>query len=111
MTTKNYIPDLLERIRKTESGATLKNYVPVHYETGFQYSKTENGNDNATRDIKTAAAMIESFRGTCGVWYEGGYFYIETSYHEMNRENAIAEARKYHQLSVYDWKNDNYINL
>jgi hypothetical protein len=111
MTTKNYIPDLLERIRKTESGATLKNYVPVHYESGYQYSKTENGADNATRDIKAAAAMIESLRGTCGVWYDGGVFYIETSYHENDYSKAIETARKYHQLSVYDWKNDAYIKL
>lgn len=105
------IIDLLETIRAEKSGSTLCNYEPVHYAAGFQYSKTENGSGNSTADIMTAAAMIESFRGTCGIWYEGGYFYIETSYHELNREKAIAEARKYHQLSVYDWKNDSYINL
>lgn len=100
---------MLESIAATNSGATLENYLPIHHDAGYQYSTTENGSGNSTDDIETAAAMIDRLKGTCGVWYDNGIFYVETSYHAATLENAMNAAKKARQLTIYDWKNDTYI--
>lgn len=101
--------EMLTSIAANSSGATLENYLPIHHENGYQYSTTENGSGNSTTDINAAAAMIDSLHGTCGVWYDNGIFYIETSYHAATLESAMNAAKKAKQLSIYDWKNDSYI--
>lgn len=101
----------LERIKQHESGATLENYISAHYSAGYQFSTTENGNTNTTDSIETAAAMIEKLKGNCGIWFYKNNFYIETSYHSNSLIKAGLMAWKYKQLSIYDWKNDKYIQI
>ena len=55
--------------------------------------------------------MVEAFAGSCGIWYDDGLFYIETSYWIQNRESAVKIAKHYNQKSIYDWKNDSYITI
>lgn len=109
--TKNNMIELLENIQKRESGATLHDYTPAHYTSGYQVSKTENGSTNMAADIKTAYAMVESLQGNAGIWYSNGMFYIETSYHIASLDDALAIGREYHQLTIYDWQHDSYINV
>lgn len=101
----------LERIAKTNSGATLENYISTHYTTGYQFSITENSETNKTDSIKKAAEMIQSLKGSCGVWYYEKHFYIETSYHTNSIIKAGIEAWKHKQISIYDWKRDAYIQV
>jgi len=105
------IISILESARRNNSGATLKNWETVKYPAGFQYSKTENGETNVTADIREAAAMVEALKGTCGIWFDKGLFYIETSFWTSSRDFAVNVGKMYHQKSVYDWENDTYINL
>jgi len=105
------IISILESARRNNSGATLKNWEPVKYPAGFQYSKTENGETNVTADIQEAAAMVKALKGTCGVWFDKGLFYIETSYWTSSRQFAVNVGKMFHQKSIYDWANDTYIEL
>lgn len=105
------IGKLLENIQKHESGATLQNYISAHYAHGYQYSRTPNTGTNTAATVKEAMAIIQNLRGSCGIWYHAGLFYIETSYHTYSLIEAVLEARKHHQISIYDWARDAYINL
>lgn len=108
---KNSLYQTLERIQARQSGATLHKYESVHYSSGYQFSRTANSETNTAPDIKTAAALVESLGGSCGIWYYGGLFYIETSYHTDSLISAGLEAWKHDQISVYDWANDSYIQI
>ena len=110
MNKKTLIKEL-QRIKKENSGLTLKDYKSIHYETGFQYSKTENGSTNTCVSVGMACAMVQSFNGTCGIWYDNGLFYIETSYHTEDLHEAYIMARKYHQKSIYAWLTDSYLTI
>lgn len=112
--TKNSFTALietLERIKKYESGATLENYISAHYTTGYQYSITRNNDTNTAETVKKAAEMIQALKGNCGIWYHNKKFYIETSYHTNSILTAGLNAWNHDQLSIYDWKNDKYINI
>ena len=98
-------------IAKNETGFTWKNYSPVSYETGYQYSITPNSSANNTSDVSAAAAMVEQLNGTCGVWFYNGRWYVETSLYSKDLQTALKEAKAAEQLTIYDWKNDDYINV
>lgn len=44
-----------------------------------------------------------------GLWVENGYTYIENSVHVDSLDLALSLARKYNQLSIWDWKNSKCI--
>lgn len=44
-----------------------------------------------------------------GLWVENGYTYIDNSIHVDSLELAVSLARKYNQLSIWDWKNSKCI--
>ena len=111
MLKKDYVLNELNRIKAENSGFTWQDGAPVHYDGGYQYSKTINSEQNSTTDINKAAALIESYGGTCGAWYDGKKFYIETSYHENNLFQAMKNAGAALQLTIYDWKNDSYMKV
>ena len=108
---KKQLLEQLERVQAENSGLTLVNYRAVRYEDGFQYSKTENGSTNTCTSAGMALAMIQSFNGTCGVWYDAGLFYVETSYHTEDLYEAYKMAVKYHQKSIYAWLTDSYLTI
>lgn len=108
---KNELKELLKQIKEDQSGATLHDYREMKYLSGFQYSKTENSETNTAADIETALRIIDSLKGSCGIWFYENLFYIETSYHTQSLETALHEAKKHNQISVYDWKKDSYINV
>ncbi len=103
--------NMLIDIQHNNSGATLENYMPAKYETGYQYSITPNNAGNMYTDAAAAAVRISELKGSCGIWFSNGYFYIETSYHAESLEQAMTEAKAADQLTIYDWKNDSYINV
>ena len=105
-----FIFEILKTARE-RGGATLENYCYADYTSGYQVSKTENGRANMTCDWKEAIEMIKALSGNCGIWYDGGFWYIETSYHMYSLTEAYNTAMKYNQISIYDWANDSYIYL
>lgn len=99
------IVEMLERVRDKDGGATLVAGKPIHASTGYQYSKTPNTETNSTKSISRAVIMIRKMEGNCGIWYNSGKFYIETSYWTPDLNEALEMGRKYGQLAVYDWEN------
>ena len=109
--TYDMIYNVLTNARNNASGATLEDFQPVHYSAGFQYSTTPNSAENMTPDIEEAVEMVAALGGNCGVWYDGGFFYVETSFRAADVETALMWAAMYDQRSIYDWKRDAYIDV
>ena len=89
---------MLEQIMalKDSDGLTLKKYTAVSYKTGWQVADTG-------VECKTAAEAvqaIESYNGTCGVWYENGVYYIDHSFRVKTKKEALEIGHKYNQISV-----------
>jgi hypothetical protein len=106
---KRKMIQLLKQIKKENSGATLSNYKPIKHPFGYQYSVTENTEENATADIYKAYEMIQALKGNCGIWYDGGLFYVEESYHTDSFNDAMRLACEHNQKTIYDWRHDRYI--
>ena len=109
--TKKELCVLLENIRANESGSTLKKYMPVHYSSGYQFSTTRNSETNMAETVTDAVKMIETLKGNCGVWFYDGLFYVESSDYTESYEIAVRTAYIFDQISIYDWKNDAYIDV
>ena len=84
---------------KENDGATLENYRPVTYKTGYQVGIT----GIETTDINAAYAAIKQYNGTCGVWYAGGVYYIDYSIMIEDEKTAIETGRKHNQISILKW--------
>lgn len=84
---------------KENDGATLENYRPVTYKTGYQVGIT----GIETKDINAAYAAIEQYQGTCGVWYADGVYYIDYSIMIEDEKTAIETGRKHNQISILKW--------
>ena len=106
---KQKMIQLLKQIRKENSGATLSNYKKIKYPFGYQYSITENTEENATANIYKAYEMIQALKGNCGIWYDGGLFYVEESYRAESFNDAMRLACEHNQKTIYDWRHDRYI--
>lgn len=46
-----------------------------------------------------------------GLWYNGERLFIEPSYFIADRQEALRIGGLHNQESIYDWKNDDFINL
>ena len=83
----------------------ISNYKPIEYESGYQVTFCQIGdNYNAKEyDEKVNEFLSSSSDGRTSA----GKFEStpEISFHVASREQAIALAKKYNQISVWDWKN------
>ena len=105
------IAEILERVRDKDGGATLVSGSPIHATSGYQYSKTPNTETNSTESLEKAVVMVQVMDGNCGIWYNDGKFYIETSYWTEDLDEALEMGRKYGQMAIYDWKNQRDIKV
>lgn len=85
-----------------DDGMTLQNYSAVSYDTGYQVAT----HGYETSDPAAAMKIIDKLSGNCGVWYSGGVYYIDMSYHVLDYDDAIETGILNNQQSVYDWKNN-----
>lgn len=85
---------------KNNDGATLKGGKLITYKTGWQVA-TEG---METKSVDEAAAMIETYGGTCGVWYSEGIYYIDKSHRVKTKREAMMIGRACNQISVLNWK-------
>lgn len=84
---------------QNNGGLTLKAYKAVTYKTGYQVA--DYGIEAAS--IEAAVAAIDSYNGSCGVWYSEGIYYIDHSFRVATKREAFAIGRKYNQISVLKW--------
>jgi len=85
---------------KENDGMTLKNGEMITYKSGWQVA-TEGVECVSPKDAMRA---IKQYKGTCGVWYSGGIYYIDKSRRVNTRREAMEIGRKCNQISVLRWR-------
>ena len=92
----------IRSIRKLQEndGLTLKNGQRITYKTGWQVA-TEG---IETRDAREAMQAIKAYKGTCGVWYSEGIYYIDKSKRVSTKREALQIGRKCNQISILNWR-------
>ena len=85
---------------QNDDGMTLKNGRPVNFKSGYQVA-TEGVE---TRDAAEAFdAIMNTYNGTCGVWYSGGVYYVDKSRRIKTLRDALNVGRKHNQISILKW--------
>ena len=92
----------IRSIRKLQEndGLTLKNGKCITYKTGWQVA-TEG---IETRDAHEAMQAIKAYKGTCGVWYSEGIYYIDKSKRVSTKREALQIGRECNQISILNWR-------
>jgi len=91
----------IRSIRKLQEndGLTLKNGQRITYKTGWQVA-TEG---IETRDAREAMQAIKAYKGTCGVWYSEGIYYIDKSFRVSTKREALRIGKEHNQISILNW--------
>ena len=97
--TKTDIYNMLKGL-KEDDGATLLDWMPVQYKTGYQVA-TRGAEFKSAR--KAAEYMHKEGGGDFGIWYSKGVYYIDESYHIDDIQTAMAIGRACNQQSILDW--------
>ena len=82
-------------------GLTLKNGKPISYKSGWQVA-TEG---IETTDINEAMKAIRSYKGSCGIWFADGIWYIDKSKRVNTKHEAMTIGRACNQISILKWSN------
>lgn len=92
----------IRSIRKLQEndGLTLKNGKCITYKTGWQVA-TEG---IETRDAHEAMQAIKAYKGTCGIWYSEGIYYIDKSKRVSTKREALRIGRECNQISILNWR-------
>ena len=92
---------MLEAIKalKNNDGLTLKDYKAIMYKTGYQVA--DYGVEATTAEA--ALEAIKEMNGNCGIWYSDGVYYVDHSYRVKTKKQALADGKKYNQISVLKW--------
>ena len=92
----------IRTLRKIENGGglTLKNGHPIQYKSGWQVAT----HGFQTTDIYAAMALIKTYGGTCGIWFENGVWYIDKSQRVNTKKKAVEIGIQYRQLSILRWQ-------
>lgn len=98
---KGVFNPMLEMIKAlvNNGGLTLKRGKAVNYSTGYQVA--DEGVEATTAEGCVKA--IEAFRGTCGVWYSEGVYYIDHSFRVKTKSEALAIGRAHNQQTILKW--------
>jgi len=92
----------IRTIRKLQEndGLTLKAGKPIVYKSGWQVA-TEGMECKTAREAINA---VKVYKGTCGVWYAGGIYYIDKSHRVSTKREAMQIGRECKQISVLRWR-------
>ena len=94
--------DMLELIKSLQDndGFTVKNGKIIRYKSGWQVGII---GIECTRPDNVLRAMEKP--GNYGVWFSNGIYYLDKCKRVNTKKEALEIGRKYHQQSVYNWKN------
>ena len=84
-------------------GFTIKKYNIVAYKTGWQVAT----DGIETKDIEVAKKAIESYNGTCGVWFANGVYYVDFCKRINTKKQALEIGRAHKQISIFGWARGN----
>ena len=90
-------------ILANNGGFTIKKYNIVAYKTGWQVATS----GIETKDIEVAKQAIESYNGSCGVWFADGIYYVDKCQRVDTKKKAMEIGRMHAQISVFGWKRGN----
>ena len=96
-----------ERILKdiiNNGGGNLKNWNPVNYSSGYMVA-IKKGAIIEVNDIKAIIEFVDSVNGSCGLWVNAGYMYIDISINIASKEEALKLASDLKELAIYDCVN------
>ena len=85
-----------------DGGATLKNGVAKQYKSGWQVA-TE-GVVVKENDFTGIIEAITVYDGNCGLWFDGGFCYIDKSHRVSTKREAMEIGRAHNQISVLRWR-------
>jgi hypothetical protein len=84
---------------RDNDGLTLKDGKRVTYKSGWQVA-TEG---RETTDAREAMRIIKEMKGTCGIWFANGIYYIDKSKRVNTKREAMEIGRAHNQISVLKW--------
>ena len=90
-------------ILANNGGFTIKKYNIVAYKTGWQVAT----NGIETKDIEVAKKAIESYNGSCGVWFADGIYYVDKCQRVDTKKKAMEIGRACSQISIFGWARGN----
>lgn len=93
---------LLNQIIKN-GGGNLKNWKIINYSSGYMVAIKKGAIINI-KDINKIIKFIDSVNGSCGLWVNAGYMYIDISINVQEKEKAIAIAIEKNELAIFDCK-------
>ena len=85
-------------------GGNLKDWKKVDYSSGYMVA-IEKGAIIKVNDIKAIIEFIDSVNGSCGLWVNAGYMYIDISINIPEKEKAIKLASDLKELAIFDCVN------
>lgn len=95
-----------ERILKdiiNNGGGNLKDWNQVNYSSGYMVA-IQKGAIIDINDIKAIIKFIDSVNGSCGLWVNAGYMYIDISINVPEKDKAIQIAIEKNELAIFDCK-------
>lgn len=80
-------------------GLTLKDGRIVSYKSGYQVA------DYGMEAVTPEAAMqaVKLYKGSCGIWYSEGIYYIDHSFRVSTKKEALRIGREHKQISILKW--------
>lgn len=95
-----------ERILKdiiNNGGGNLKDWQPVNYSSGYMVA-IEDGTIININDIDSIINYIDSINGSCGLWVNNGFMYIDISINIQDKKEALQLASELKELAIFDCK-------
>lgn len=88
------------RALANNDGITLKDGRPIVYKSGWQVADC----GVECKTAEHALQVIHSYRGSCGVWFSDGIYYVDHSFRVNTKREAMAIGKQCNQISVLSWK-------
>ena len=82
-------------------GGNLKDWNKIDYFSGYMVA-IKKGAIIKVNDIKAIINFIDSVNGTCGLWVNNGFMYIDISINIPEKEKAIKLASDLKELAIFD---------
>lgn len=100
------IKEDIERLANN-GGFTLKKYRKVQFKTGYQVA-TEG---IEVKTVAEACRAVQHYKGSCGVWYSEGVYYVDKSFRISTKSEALMIAANSNQKSILKWSDMSLIWL
>lgn len=83
----------------------ISNYKIVEYDDGYQVTFCQIGDNYSAKEYDYLVSQFREFSSD-GIVSAGKFESTpEISFHVASREQAVSLAKKYNQISIWDWKN------